>query len=100
MRPRFFAYPAENGTNYPRKVGSIMMIGTVLDRLELLRGLPGAVEQRWVRVRCGSNLLTALDLVGTHPGELVLLITGDSAGRLSQDLPVDAVILGVAGKNG
>ena len=77
-----------------------MMIGTVLDQVELERSLPGAAEKCFIRVRCGGNLLTALDSVGAQPGEKVLLTTGDSAGRLSQDLPVDAVILGVAGKNG
>ena len=77
-----------------------MMIGTVLDRLELERGIPGAREKSWVRVRCGADLLTALDPVGTRPGELVLVMVGDGAGRLCPEVPVDAVILGVAGKNG
>ena len=77
-----------------------MMIGTVLDQVELVRGLPGAAEKRWVRVRCGGNLLTALDTVGAMPGELVLLATGEGAGKLCLELPVDAAIIGIAGKNG
>lgn len=77
-----------------------MMIGTVLDQVELERSLPGAAEKRFVRVRCGGNLLTALDPVGTLPGEKVLLTTGECAGRLCPELPVDALVLGVAGKNG
>ena len=77
-----------------------MMIGTVLDKLELVRGIPGAAERRFVRVRCGSNLLTALDPVGAEAGAMVLLTAGESAARLCPEIPVDAVILGVAGKNG
>ena len=77
-----------------------MMIGTVLDQVELERSLPGAAEKRFVRVRCGGNLLTALDSVGAQPGEKVLLTTGSSAARLCPEVPVDAVILGIAGKNG
>ena len=76
-----------------------MMIGTVLDQLALTRGLPGAEEKRWVRVRCGADLLTALDPVGAQPGELVLLAMGDSASRLCPEIPVDAALVGIVGKN-
>lgn len=77
-----------------------MMIGTVLDCLELVRGLPGAAQHRWVRVHCGAVLVTALDAVGAQPGEQVLLTTGEGAGRLCPELPVDAAIVGITGNNG
>lgn len=77
-----------------------MMIGTVIDTLALSRGLPGAAEKRWVRVCCGAAVLTALDPLGAEPGERVLLTTGECAGRLCPELPVDAAILGIAGNNG
>ena len=77
-----------------------MMIGTVLDSLELARGLPGTAQHRWVRVRCGAELLTALDTVGAQPGERVLLTTGEGAGRLCPELPVDAAILGITANIG
>lgn len=79
-----------------------MMIGTVLGPVTLGRGVPGAAEKRWVQVRCGGALLTALDPVGVERGQQVLLSVGEGAARLCQELPVDAVVLGVAepGNNG
>ena len=77
-----------------------MMIGCVLGTVELSRAVPGAEGKRFVQVRCGSKLLTALDVLGVSPGELVLLTVGEGAVRLSMEVPVDAAVLGVAGKNG
>ena len=77
-----------------------MMIGSVLGSVTLSRAVPGAGEKRWVQVRCGSMLLTALDPVGVKTGDTVLLTAGDSAARLCQEIPVDAVVLGTVGKNG
>ena len=77
-----------------------MTIGTVLGAVELLRAVPGAEGKRFVQLRCGGQLLTALDPVGVQPGERVLLALGDCAGRMCQELSVDAVILGVAGNKG
>ena len=77
-----------------------MMIGSVLGPVKLDRAVPGAGEVRFVQVRCGRELVTALDPIGTAAGQTVLLAMGDCAGRLCQDLPVDAVILGIVGNNG
>ena len=88
-----------SGTLAP-KGGMDMMIGCVLGTVELSRAVPGAEGKRFVQVRCGSKLLTALDALGVSPGELVLLTVGEGAGRLSMEVPVDAAVLGVAGKNG
>ena len=77
-----------------------MTIGTVLGAVELLRAVPGAEGKRFVQLRCGGQLLTALDPVGAQPGERALLTTGESAAKLCQELSVDAVILGVAGNKG
>ena len=77
-----------------------MTIGTVLGAVELLRAVPGAEGKRFVQLRCGGQLLTALDPVGVQPGERVLLTAGESAAKLCQELSVDAVILGVAGNKG
>ena len=71
-----------------------MMIGTVLGPVALSRAVPGAEGKCFVRIFCGSKLLTALDPVGVAPGETVLLTAGEGAGRLCPELPVDAVILG------
>ncbi|MBR7177960.1 MAG: hypothetical protein IKD27_00340 [Oscillospiraceae bacterium] len=77
-----------------------MMIGSVLGPVKLDRAVPGAGEKRFVQVRCGDRILAALDPVGAQTGESVLLMAGECAGRLCQDLPVDAVILGIVGNNG
>ena len=76
-----------------------MMIGSVLGPVALSRAIPGAEGKRFVQVRCGNKLLTALDGIGVSPGELVLLTVGEGAGRLCPEIPVDAAVLGVAGKN-
>ena len=77
-----------------------MTIGTVLGSMVLLRAVPGAAEKRFVQVRCGAALVTALDPVGVQPGELVLLTAGESACRMCPEVSVDAVVLGVAGNKG
>ena len=77
-----------------------MMIGTVIGHIALERGVPGAAQRRFVQVKCGYALMTALDCVGVETGELVLVAAGEGAGRLCPDFPVDAVILGTAGNNG
>ena len=77
-----------------------MMIGCVLGTVELLRSVSGAEGKRFVQVKCGAQLLTALDPIGVKTNELVLLTAGEGASRLCQECPVDAVVLGVAGKKG
>ena len=77
-----------------------MILGTVLGTVELLRSISGAEGKRFVQVKCGTQLLSALDPIGVNTGELVLLTAGECASRLCPECPVDAVILGVAGKNG
>lgn len=77
-----------------------MMIGTVLGSVELRRAVPGAAEKRFVQVRCGGMLLTALDPVGVSAGETVLLAVGEGASRLCPEVPVDAAILGAVGNKG
>ena len=77
-----------------------MMIGSVLGSVKLDRVVAGAEEKRFVQVRCGGALITALDPLGAQPGQLVLLTVGEGAARLCPEVPVDAAVLGVAGKNG
>ena len=77
-----------------------MMIGTVIGEVTLSRGVPGAAEKRFVQVRCGTKLLTALDPVGVSAGEMVLLTMGEGASRICPEVPIDAVILGAAGNKG
>ena len=77
-----------------------MMIGTVIGAVSLSRGLPGTERSRFVQVRCGCALVTALDPVGAETGERVLVTAGDGAVRMCPEFPVDTVILGVAGNNG
>lgn len=79
-----------------------MMIGTVLGCVQLQRAVPGAAEKRFVQVRCGGALVTALDPVGVQPGQMVLLSCGENASRMCPEVSVDAVVLGVAepGNNG
>lgn len=71
-----------------------MTIGTVLGSVRLQRAVPGAMEKRFVQVRCGGALVTALDPVGVQPGEPVLLTTGESACRMCPEVSVDAAVLG------
>ena len=77
-----------------------MILGTVLGTVELSRAVSGAEGKRFVQVKCGTQLLSALDPIGVKNGELVLLTAGECASRLCPECPVDAVVLGVAGKNG
>ena len=77
-----------------------MMIGSVLGRVTLARAVPGAGEKRFVQVRCGRELVTALDPVGAVAGQTVLLAAGGCAERLCPEGPVDAVVLGIVGNNG
>ena len=77
-----------------------MMIGCVLGSVELTKTVPGAEGKRFVQVRCGTKLLTALDPIGVKNGDFVLLTVGEGAGRLCPEVPVDAAILGVAGNKG
>ena len=49
-----------------------MMIGSVLGPVKLDRAVAGAAEKRFVQVRCGGALITALDPLGAQPGQLVL----------------------------
>ena len=77
-----------------------MILGTVLGTVELLRTVSGAEGKRFVQVRCGAQHLAVLDPVGVKTGELVLLTAGECASRLCPECPVDAVVLGTAGKNG
>lgn len=77
-----------------------MMIGTVISRISLNRGVPGTEHSRFVQVRCGCALVTALDPIGVQPGERVLVAAGDGAARLCPEFPADTVILGIAGNNG
>ena len=77
-----------------------MILGTVLGKLSLQRSVSGGEAASFVQVRCGGQLLTALDPVGVRAGETVLLILGESAARLCPEIPVDAAVIGVAGNNG
>ena len=77
-----------------------MMIGTVIGSVSLSRGMPGTEKSRFVQVRCGCALVTALDPVGVQAGERVIVAAGDGAMRMNPEFPVDTVILGVAGNNG
>ena len=71
-----------------------MMIGTVIGQVSLSRGVPGAEGSRFVQVRCGCALVTALDRVGVQEGERVLVAAGDGAVRMCPEFPADTVILG------
>ena len=96
---RFFRMARRiRGTLEP-KGGMDMMIGSVLGTVELSRVVPGAEGKRFVQVRWGSQLLTVLDPLNAKTGELVLLTAGEGAARLCPEVPVDAVILGIVGKN-
>ena len=77
-----------------------MILGTVLGTVELSRSMDGAEKLRFVQIRCGARLLTALDPVGVRAGEMVLVAVGECASRLCPEVSVDAAVLGVAGNNG
>ena len=77
-----------------------MTIGEVIGLVPLERGMPGAQTLRWVQVRCGTKLVTALDPVGVRRGETVLVCAAARAGDFSPEVPTDAVIVGVVGENG
>ncbi len=78
-----------------------MKIGLVLGEVALDRGLTGAEDCRFLRVDCGGDVVTALDLVEARAGEWVLLSIGSSASRFCPEVPADAAAVGVLrpGKN-
>lgn len=71
-----------------------------MGRVRLEKGTGGAEDKSWMQVRCGERFVTALDLVGARPGDLVMIAVGEGAGRLCPEIPVDAVIVGVAANSG
>ena len=87
--------PQNRGT-IGSKGGMHMMIGTVIGEVSLTRGVPGTEDSRFVQVRCGCALVTALDPVGVQMGERVLVAAGDGAMRMKHEFPADTVILGAA----
>ena len=99
---RFFSrmIPQNRDTILP-KGGMCMMIGTVIGSVALARGVPGAQDSRFVQVRCGCALVTALDPLGVQNGDRVVVAAGDGAVRMCPEFPVDTVILGIlTGNNG
>ena len=79
-----------------------MTIGRVIGFVELEKAMPGAEHLKWKQVLAAGEAVTALDPVGVHREDLVLLSYGEGAWRLCPEAPVDAVILGVVadGNNG
>ncbi len=79
-----------------------MTIGRVVGFVELQRTMPGTEGLKWKQVLVSGEAVVALDPVGAHREDLVLLSRGEGAWRMCPEAPVDAVILGVlkTGNNG
>ncbi len=77
-----------------------MKIGRVLKELPLDRTMDGAQCCRFVRVECGSEVIAALDPVGTGVGEWVIVTCGEPAARLCPAVPIDAAIIAKYRNNG
>ena len=75
-----------------------MVIGSILGEIPIARPLPGAEGVRWVQVETGEEILTAADLAGARPGELVLVCRGAAASRWVSECPADAAVAAVLGK--
>lgn len=72
-----------------------MMIGTVLSEVSVCRGIGGVKSSRFIQVKCGYGVMTALDPVGAGVGSRVLVTAGERAGMLSPEFPADTVVLGI-----
>ena len=79
------------------------MIGTVLGELKLEKAPQSLMTWRWIQVRAEGQVLEAVDLAGSRPGEQVLLISGDAAGMYTMGCPgawAAAAVLAQPGNNG
>lgn len=72
-----------------------MKIGTVIGKLEPKRSAPGFEEVKWCQVRVEKQTLVAADLVGTEPGQLVLLADGTLADHHHMTCPADTIAVAV-----
>lgn len=77
-----------------------MKIATVIGKLETRHCAAGYENVNWIQVRLDKETLVAADLVGAGTGQLVLLATGDAAGRYRMDLCTDALVVAVLAETG
>ena len=72
-----------------------MLIGTVINTIELGRCTPHLAGQKLLLVKSQENLLPALDQVGAAAGDRVLVVTGSAAERYCMDTPSDAAVVAI-----
>ena len=72
-----------------------MKTGTVLGTLEVRQAAPGYENSRWVQIRTEQGLVTALDPLGTEPGQNVLFTDGPRAGYYDMQQQPDAWITAI-----
>ncbi len=72
-----------------------MTVGNVLGKLNVQEAFMGAEHLSWVQVSCKEGICAAVDLVGTQPGDLVLLCSGNAASRVISECPADAAVVAV-----
>ena len=72
-----------------------MKIGKVTKHVELLQQAVGLENSKVLMVEMEGTEIAALDRVGAKPGDRVLVVMSQAAGRYSMEAPADAVVIGV-----
>ena len=72
-----------------------MLIGTVINTLEIKRRNPQLEHQNILLVKSMEALTPALDLVGAEAGDRVLVVSGEAARHYCQECPSDAAVVAI-----
>lgn len=72
-----------------------MKLGKVTKHVELLQQAVGLENSKVLMVEMEGTEIAALDRVGAKPGDRVLVVMSQAAGRYSMEAPADAVVIGV-----
>ena len=72
-----------------------MMIGTVINTLEVKRCNPHLAGQKLLLVKSMEALTPALDQVGAQVGDRVLVVSGAAAEKYCMHAPADAAVVAI-----
>ena len=76
------------------------MIGTILGELPMGRMVSNITGSTWVQVQSQGQVVEAIDLVGCHKGERVLVISGHAVEMACQGCPAEYAVAAVLSDNG
>lgn len=72
-----------------------MKLGTVTGTVRMKKQAQGYENAQILLVEMEGNAVAALDKAGATPGDRVLVVMSQAAGRYSQETPSDAVVVAV-----